>query len=60
MTRATSAAEVDALIGDASKAEQLLGWKAQTFGADLVNKMVDGGVKKLEHKLAGRSVRIDR
>jgi GDPmannose 4,6-dehydratase len=52
--------EVDALIGDASKAERLLGWKAQTFGDDLVNRMVDGDVKKLEDELAGRGVRIDR
>jgi GDPmannose 4,6-dehydratase len=52
--------EVDALIGDASKAERVLGWKAQTFGDELVNKMVDGDVKKLEDELAGRSVRIDR
>jgi GDPmannose 4,6-dehydratase len=52
--------EVDALIGDASKAERLLGWRAQTFGDDLVNKMVDGDVKKLEDELAGRGVRIDR
>ncbi len=52
--------EVDALIGDASKAERLLGWKAQTFGDELVNKMVDGDVKRLEDELAGRSVRIDR
>ena len=51
--------EVDALIGDASKAERVLGWRAKTFGDDLVNKMVDGDVKKLEDELAGRSVRID-
>ena len=33
-------AEVDALIGDASKAEQRLGWKAKTFGTALVEVMV--------------------
>lgn len=53
-------AEVDALIGDAGKAEQVLGWRAQTFGEDLVNVMVDGDVKKLQDELAGRHVRIDR
>lgn len=45
--------EVDALIVDASKAERVLGWKAETYGDDLVNKMVDGDVKKLEDELAG-------
>ncbi|MGI8535835.1 MAG: GDP-mannose 4,6-dehydratase [Mycobacteriales bacterium] len=52
--------EVDALIGDASKAERLLGWKAQTYGEHLVNVMVDADVNKLKDELAGRLVRIDR
>jgi GDPmannose 4,6-dehydratase len=33
--------EVDALIGDASKAETLLGWKPQTFTPELARLMVD-------------------
>lgn len=33
--------EVDLLIGDASKAEQILGWKAKTKFADLVKLMVE-------------------
>jgi GDPmannose 4,6-dehydratase len=52
--------EVDALIGDASKAHRQLGWKAQTYGADLVNLMVDADVASLQDELAGRKVRIDR
>jgi GDPmannose 4,6-dehydratase len=52
--------EVDALIGDASKAEKLLGWKAETFGDELVNRMVDGDVNKLADEMAGRNIRIDR
>ncbi|MBO9521822.1 MAG: GDP-mannose 4,6-dehydratase [Nocardioidaceae bacterium] len=33
--------EVDALIGDSSKAEQALGWKARTTALDLARLMVD-------------------
>ena len=33
--------EVDALIGDPSKAQRLLGWKAQTMPRDLAHLMVD-------------------
>ena len=52
--------EVDALIGDASKAERVLGWKAQTYGSDLVDVMVDADVRAVTDQLAGRGVRIDR
>ena len=52
--------EVDALIGDAGKAEKRLGWKAQTFGEALVNVMVDADVQALDDELSGRSVRVDR
>jgi GDPmannose 4,6-dehydratase len=52
--------EVDALIGNASKAQAQLGWKAQTFGTDLVNIMVDADVQALDDELCGRTVRIDR
>ncbi|MCU1693574.1 MAG: gmd [Frankiales bacterium] len=52
--------EVDALIGDAGKAERQLGWRAQTYGDALVNLMVDADVLAVEDSLAGRSVRIDR
>jgi hypothetical protein len=38
----------------------VLGWKATTYGEDLVHVMVDADVKRLEDELAGRLVRIDR
>lgn len=37
--------EVDALIGDASKAEKELGWKAQTHWKELAELMVDADLK---------------
>jgi GDPmannose 4,6-dehydratase len=40
--------EVDALIGDASKAEQILGWKAKTDWKDLAKLMVDADLEKLK------------
>jgi GDPmannose 4,6-dehydratase len=52
--------EVDALIGDASKAERELGWRAHTFGSRLVNVMVDADIAALDDELGGRLVRIDR
>ncbi len=52
--------EVDALIGDAGKAERQLGWSAETYGADLVNLMVDADLRAVEDGLAGRTVRVDR
>jgi GDPmannose 4,6-dehydratase len=44
--------EVDNLIGDASKAEKLLGWKATTMVPDLVKIMVDADHERygLPHK----------
>lgn len=39
--------EVDALIGDASKAKEMLGWKAQTYAPELARIMVDGDVAAL-------------
>jgi GDPmannose 4,6-dehydratase len=49
--------EVDALIGDASKAEQALGWKAKTHWKPLAELMVDADVKLLNNQLSRRSVR---
>ena len=37
--------EVDALIGDASKAEKELGWKAKTHWKELAKLMVDADLK---------------
>jgi GDPmannose 4,6-dehydratase len=39
-------AEVDVLIGNASKAEAMLGWKPKTDFNELVNKMIHADIKK--------------
>ena len=46
-------AEVDLLVGDASKARQVLGWEPRTTFEELVNLMVDADVALLEGKLKG-------
>ncbi|MCC5034724.1 GDP-mannose 4,6-dehydratase [Streptomyces sp. WAC 00631] len=52
--------EVDALIGDASKAESLLRWKPRVMWPELARIMVDADRAQLESELAGTAVRIDR
>ena len=42
--------EVDALVGDASKAEAKLGWKATVQTDELARIMVDADVEALEHE----------
>jgi GDPmannose 4,6-dehydratase len=42
--------EVDALVGDAKKAEDSLGWKATVHAADLARLMVDADLDALEHE----------
>jgi GDPmannose 4,6-dehydratase len=49
--------EVDFLLGDASKARDVLGWEPKTTFAELVAIMVDADVQLLEDELAGRLVR---
>jgi len=46
-------AEVDLLLGDASKAKRKLGWKPKTTFKQLVRIMVDADVDDLERKLRG-------
>jgi GDPmannose 4,6-dehydratase len=46
-------AEVDLLVGDATKARTQLGWKPKTTFEGLVNLMVDADVALLEGKLKG-------
>jgi GDPmannose 4,6-dehydratase len=48
-------AEVDLLIGDASKARKVLGWKPRTSFPELVRMMVDADKALLEGKLRGIS-----
>jgi GDPmannose 4,6-dehydratase len=52
--------EVDYLLGDPTKARELLGWKAQTHWDELAKLMVEADVTLVQDQLAGRSVRIDR
>ncbi|MFB7914526.1 GDP-mannose 4,6-dehydratase [Streptomyces sp. NPDC056061] len=52
--------EVDALIGDAAKAEEQLGWKPAVRARELAAIMVDADVRKLSDQLAGTAVRVDR
>lgn len=42
--------EVDALVGDASKAERVLGWKPSVHTPDLAKIMVDADIAALEHE----------
>ncbi|MFJ8223651.1 GDP-mannose 4,6-dehydratase [Streptomyces griseus] len=52
--------EVHALIGDASKAEQLLGWKPEVRSRELARIMVDADIRRLDDQLSGAAVRVDR
>ena len=52
--------EVDALIGDAAKARDLLGWEPRVRVGELARLMVDADVRLVEDQLAGAGVRIDR
>ncbi|MEU2576483.1 GDP-mannose 4,6-dehydratase [Streptomyces anulatus] len=52
--------EVDALIGDASKAEALLGWKPEVKSRELARIMVDADIRRLDDQLTGAAVRVDR
>jgi GDPmannose 4,6-dehydratase len=52
--------EVDALIGDASKARRLLDWQARVRVEELARIMVDADIRQVEDQLAGAAVRIDR
>ena len=42
--------EVDALVGDPSKAEKILGWKAKTHWKALAELMVDADIEKIKSK----------
>ncbi|WP_035845793.1 GDP-mannose 4,6-dehydratase [Kitasatospora azatica] len=52
--------EVDALIGDASKASEQLGWTPQAKFAELARIMVAADIEQLENQVAGVGVRVDR
>ncbi|MCX6898337.1 MAG: GDP-mannose 4,6-dehydratase [Verrucomicrobia bacterium] len=46
-------AEVDILVGDASKAKRILSWEPRTKFKELTRLMVDADIKMLADKLAG-------
>ena len=52
-------AEVDALIGDFSKAEHNLGWRPRTTFTELVQRMVDEDLALVRDEKSGLRVRID-
>jgi GDPmannose 4,6-dehydratase len=49
--------EVDALRGDASKAQRVLGWEPKVGFEQLVRIMVDADIAELEDQLAGKLTR---
>lgn len=49
-------AEVDALIGDASKAKKKLNWVPKTKWKELAELMVDADIQLLDDKLSGRKI----
>ena len=49
-------AEVDALIGDASKAKKKLNWEPKTKWKELAELMVDADIQLLDDKLSGRKI----
>ena len=49
-------AEVDALIGDASKAKKKLNWEPKTKWKALAELMVDADIQLLDDKLSGRKI----
>lgn len=51
--------EVDALIGDYSKAKRDLGWEPKVLTPELVKIMVEQDIKLLDDERSGRLVRVD-
>ncbi|MPQ97928.1 GDP-mannose 4,6-dehydratase [Modestobacter sp. I12A-02628] len=51
--------EVDALIGDYTKAKTTLGWEPKVQTPELARIMVDADIHALDDQLAGRAVRVD-
>jgi GDPmannose 4,6-dehydratase len=43
-------AEVEFLLGDASKAKRVLGWEAKTSLEDMIREMVDADLKRVMHQ----------
>lgn len=47
-------AEVDYLVGDASKAKRILGWEPEVGFEELISMMVDADLERLGHNAAAR------
>jgi GDPmannose 4,6-dehydratase len=52
-------AEVDLLIGDASKAKKILGWQPKTTFTELVKIMVKADDELLKLQLSGKAIRME-
>ena len=52
--------EVDALVGDAGRARERLGWKPSVFTPELARLMTEADVQLLADEMSGRLVRVDR
>jgi GDPmannose 4,6-dehydratase len=50
-------AEVDVLVGDASKAKKQLGWVPKTKFPELVRIMTDADIALLAHEMSGKNIR---
>jgi GDPmannose 4,6-dehydratase len=50
-------AEVDSLLGDASKAREKLGWEPKVRFKELIELMVDADIEALDAQLSGRAAR---
>ncbi|MAE42496.1 GDP-mannose 4,6-dehydratase [Candidatus Woesearchaeota archaeon] len=53
-------AEVDILLGDATKARKVLGWKPKVLFKELVKKMVNSDIDELKKKLYGDRAKNDK
>ena len=51
-------AEVDLLIGDASKAKRQLDWQPKTTFKDLVRIMTEADIALLKHQMSGKDIRM--
>jgi GDPmannose 4,6-dehydratase len=52
-------ADVELLVGDASKARQELGWTSQVSWMDLINEMVEADLERVQAEVrAGRIVEM--
>jgi len=51
-------AEVELLLGDCTKAKEKMGWERECSFADLVNRMVDADMDRVQAELENRIVTV--